>query len=259
MTVSTDELAAYADGQLSGEAEARVAAAIAADPALGARLEAEQRLRATLKRALDPVLDEPVPEDLTLMIAAFAADEMEADMTDALPPHEPAPVLDLAVARRKREAARAATRWPAWPGWPTGGAIAASLVLGVLVGTQFAANGPVTQKDGKLVASGALAKGLETQLAAADDGDLKIFASFQRGGGDFCRAFDDGSTSGIACKNRGDWVLERTFASGGSQASEYRQAGSSEGELMTAAQAMAKGDALDPAQEKAAQARGWHP
>lgn len=38
---------------------------------------------------------------------------------------------------------------------------------------------------------------------------------------------------------------------------EYRQAGSAEADLMAVAQDMARGDPLDPDQERAAKAAGW--
>lgn len=262
MNVTDEELMALADGELSGADEARVSAAVAADPALSARLEAERSLRAVLRGHLDPVLDEPVPESLTLMIAAAAAEEAEAEMTDATV-HEPAPVLDFAAARARRDAeakaARAAVQVPAFRRWGAGAAIAASLVIGLLLGTQLPRGGGVVERDGMLVASGALAKGLETQLASAEVGgnDLRILASFRRAAGDLCRAYDAGASAGIACKQGEDWTLERTFAGTARQASEYRQAGSSEADLMRAAQDMAQGEPLDAAQEEAAQAKGW--
>jgi anti-sigma factor RsiW len=271
MKVTDDDLTAFADGELAGAEAARVAAAIAADPALAVRIEAERRLRTTLRAHLDPIAAEPVPESLSLLIAAVAADESERDMTDApetAPPPTPARVLDFAAARARREAqakAKAASR-PA-PGnpprrWGAGAAIAASLVLGLVLGTQFARPGAVTERDGALVASGALAQGLDMQLASAggDGGGLRILASFQRDGGGYCRVFDGGAMAGIACKDQGAWRLERTVAgerAGAGTATAYRQAGSAQGDLLAAAQAMTAGDPLDATQERAARVRGW--
>ena len=45
MSVTDEELMALADGELSGDDAERVSAAIAADPALAARIEAERRLQ----------------------------------------------------------------------------------------------------------------------------------------------------------------------------------------------------------------------
>ena len=46
MTVTREELAAFADGELDPAREAEVAAAVAADPELEAQLEAHRTLRA---------------------------------------------------------------------------------------------------------------------------------------------------------------------------------------------------------------------
>lgn len=261
MTVSDEEFAAYADGELSGDEARRVADAIAADPALAGRLEAEQRLRAMLRGHLDPVTAEPVPDSLTLMIAAAAAQDAEADMTDAQP-QQPARILDFAAARARRDekARPAAPRrltLPRW--WGTGAAIAASLVLGLFLGTRMADDGAAVTANGTLVATGLLARGLDEKLASANEpGKLRILTSFRRDDGGYCRVYDAGASSGIACKDSQGWILQRAVTNAATERGEYRQAGSSAGELMTAAQAMASGDPLDAEQERAARGKGWN-
>lgn len=255
MTVTDEELMAFADGELSGDEAARVEAAITADPALARRVEAERRLRTVLRRHFDPVTEEPVPDAWKAMIAA-AADE---DETGKRPK-----VISLAAVRARkaeraaRQAGDAARPRPLTRGWGTGLAVAASLAMGLFLGTQVTIRGPVTAKDGALVASGSLAKGLDTSLASAGDGgSVRILTSFRRAGGDYCRVFASEGMSGIACKDKAGWVLERTINGGAAQASEYRQAGSPEMELMAAAQDMAQGAPLDAEQEEAAKAEDW--
>lgn len=258
MTISDEELMAFADGELTGSDADRVAAAVAADPTLSARIEDERRLRTMLKGDLDPVMNEPVPENLTLLIADAAADEAERDMTDA-PVAQPAQVLDMAAARARRAAKDKAQNRPAqpWPNqWRTGAAIAASLVLGVLLGAQVSGRGNVAEVDGQLVASGSLARSLEGRLASSEGSDLRILASFQRGG-DYCRVYDGGASAGIACKEQDQWVLERTVPGSKAATGQYRQAGSPLADLMANAQDMAGGDPLDAQQERDARARGW--
>lgn len=254
MSVTDEELMAFADGQLSGEAAARVEAAIAADPILAGRLEAERRLRAKLQGHFDPVMQEPVPEAWKAMIAAAAKEGADDE-------HK---VVSLAAARaEKAEKAARETRStersrPFMQRWGSGLAIAASLVLGLFVGTQLSLDGAVTERGGTLVASGSLAKGLDTQLASAqDEGAVRILTSFQREDGDYCRVFATSGTSGIACRDEAGWVLERTIKDGMGQESEYRQAGSAGLELMATAQDMARGEPLDAGQEKAARDKGW--
>lgn len=304
MTISTQQLLAYADGEL-GPAEARaVEQALAADPLLAARLEAEQRLRATLKGHLDPVAHEPVPDALSAMIAAAMAEDAAVPESQDEPAantanvastraSKPAPVLDFAAAKARREEerkerARAKAKSAfklgrpganglngkapvrggpifARPGLAAG--LAASLVLGLMIGTsldlgRFAApDADVVEQDGRLLASGDLAKGLQTQLASnqGEDAALRILTSFRNEAGQFCRVYSDSASAGIACNASGDWVLERTMAQvpthGASPA--YRQAGSAEAELMQTAQGMAQGDALDAEAERKALSEGW--
>ena len=255
MSINKGDLMAYADGELGANDAARVEAAIAADPALAERLAAERRLRAALRDHLDPVVREPIPDELTAMIAAAAQErEPETDIeTDARK------IVNLAAARAARE--EDATFQPSGlrQQWRSGLAIAASLVLGVVLGTQLHPGGSIVQKDGMLVASGSLSEALENQLASAQDesNELRILTSFQREDGDYCRVFEAVPTSGIACKTGGSWILERTSASTHRQTSEYRQAGSAESALMQAAQEMARGAPLDSAQEEAARSQGW--
>jgi anti-sigma factor RsiW len=64
-----DDVNAYADGQLSSERAAEVAAQLERDPALAARVAALQQHSARLRAALDTWLAEPLPREL---IAAAA-------------------------------------------------------------------------------------------------------------------------------------------------------------------------------------------
>jgi anti-sigma factor RsiW len=99
--LSDNDLSAYADRQLSSEREAEVAAVLAADAVLAARVAGICAQNAALRDALDPVLAEPIPDRL---------------LDAARPP-------DLRAGRR------AAPRWLA-PVF----AAAATLVLGLAVG-----------------------------------------------------------------------------------------------------------------------------
>ncbi len=272
MSVTPEELMALADGELSGEEAARVEAAVAADPALAQRLEAERALRAALRGHLEPVAHEPVPDALTDLIARAAAEDSERSMTDKVTDKitgkartKPADIVDLAAARTRREEAEKASkraakgpRVPLFADRRMAFAIAASLVLGLMLGTQFQSEGPITQTRQGLVASGALARTLDRQLASTGDaGGTRILASFRRKGGDYCRVFAGASTSGIACKEDGTWLLDRTMAGGSAQSSEYRQAGSAQGDMLAAAQDMMSGDPLDEAEERASIEKGW--
>lgn len=246
MSVTPEELMAYADGELPAGDAARVEAAIAGDPALAERLAAERRLRDALRHHLDPVAQEPVPDNLAAMIAR----DGQGDTRNVVP---------LAAARKARKEAARPDKRRLPQRWGSGIAMAAALVLGIMLGTQLQSAGPFSDKQGALVASGGLAKGLESQLASAqgEAGPLRILTSFRRSGGDYCRVFESGSAAGIACKDDGDWMLERMIATGPRQTGEYRQAGSPQSALLAAAQDMAAGDPLDAAAERKARASAW--
>ena len=227
MSVTREELAAYADGELEPARQAEIAAAVAADPALAAQLEAHRALREQLGEHFAPVFEAPVPERLASLL-------------------RPEPqVIDFGAARDKREQARTLPRWT----WFAGPALAASLALAVFM--------PRGADDG--YASGDLAEALDGQLVAAQSADAptRILLSFRDQDGAYCRAFTGEAQSGIACRDDAGWRLIEEAAGAGAQDSEYRMAGNPAAEVLERAQAMAAGPALDAAQEQAAKARGW--
>lgn len=239
MSITPEMLAAYADGQLGPDDAALVEAAIADDPALAREIEAHKALREQLGAHFAPILNMPVPDRLRRPLEA------------------PAQVTDLADARRAREE-RMAARAPL-PRWAAGGAVAASLAIGLVLGSQLSGGGMVADDDGRVVASGTLDRALTTQLASAQasDAPVRILLSFRSGDGRYCRGFEAGPTSGIACRTDGNWDLVRTQSSGPARGSQYRQAGSASADIMAAAQEMAAGGALDADAEQAARDKGW--
>jgi len=223
MTIEPELLLAYADGELDAVSAGRVERAIAADPALAAEVAAQRALTARLRGGFAGLDAQPLPAGV---VALFG----RGDNVVALP-----------VAARRR----AAPRW-----W---GAIAASLVAGVLLGQLVPrGGGDLAIEGGTAVAQGSLARALDTQLAstqtAADP--VRIGISFRRAGGDLCRTFTRGATDGIACAGKGSWRIERLYGGTGVATTAYAQAGSSE--MMADAQAMATGEPLDAAAERSA-------
>jgi len=238
MSITEDMLAAFADGELGGAEAARVAEAVAADPALAAKVEARRALKARLAAHYAPIAEQAVPAHLAALLSG-GQNKKEAGGGE---------VISFAAERRKRGLVPVLRRW----GPIAGPALAASLVLAVLQ--------PWNGASPTGYADPALAAALDSQLVATQpaDAETRILLSFERDGGGLCRAWRGGSEGGIACRDDTGWKIEQQFALGEGAGGEFRQA-ASETELLAAAQDMAAGGALDATAEKAAKDRGWKP
>ena len=250
MTFSDDILMAYADGELDLRTRAQVEDAMAADPQIARRVAAHQALRKTLRSGFDKVLDEPIPDHL---LAAARATSRVRSETRVVVPLRP---------RRPRSAVLPNWAWPRW------GAIAASFVLGALVwhfGTDWYSSGPLTERDGQLLAAGALDKALSNQLASAQPAQapVQIGVTFRSKGGNYCRTFqvrEHTNLAGLACREQDKWRLDalaQSDASAGAH-SEFRPAGS--GLPPSIAQAVDQaidGDPLDAKSEARARTDQW--
>lgn len=187
MTFDRETIGAYVDGELDEIRRRRIEAALADDPELARRIEAERKLRAMLQARFAPIADAPVPE------ALIAAVEQGAKV-QALP-------------SRGR-------RWA-----PV--AVAASIAALAVVGLQLRSGGDPN------LASGTLAQALETQLAATQtaDASVRIGFTFKTRDGAWCRTFEEHTAAGIACRSDAGWRV-RQRESGAPQAGDYRQASS---------------------------------
>ncbi|MEN3277743.1 MAG: hypothetical protein V7631_3533 [Massilia sp.] len=263
MNFPDETLMAYADDELDEPERSLVARAEREDPELAAIIARHRRLRADVHAAFAGVLDEPVPARLQ----AVAHQEAAAVRSTGA-----ATVSSLAAARERKAKAReaaaaakaAATRKPAWPRW---GALAASLVVGVLAGSIWlggAGGGGdgglvATDAGGRLVARGELANALSAQLAsnAKQNTRVQIGVSFAARGGGYCRSFQAGSSAGLACRDGDSWRIPvlREVATDGAA---YRQAGSAApAAVLEAIDERIEGYTLDAAAERAARDRGW--
>jgi hypothetical protein len=246
MSIPDDMLMAYVDGELSAEDRARVEAGMRADPGVAQRVSQHQALRGNLRAAFDGVLKEPVPDRLLAAARGSAG------------------VADIATAARAREAkheARAKRRW-SWPEW---GAIAASLVIGVIltrVSLQSQEAAPFTSQQGQLVAHGALADVLSNELAITQprSAATQVGLSFRATSGSYCRTFtlrEGEAFAGLACREGDAWhidVLARTDAASG----DYAQAGSAlPAAVLSAIEQQIDGEPLDAASEARAKEAGW--
>lgn len=97
-SIDDSELQAWVDGRLPADAQARVAAALAQDPALAARAEHYRRLNDALADLFADALDEPVPERLLHAARGGPAARTRSERSEAadsalpaaLPGHPPA-------------------------------------------------------------------------------------------------------------------------------------------------------------------------
>ncbi len=245
MKYSEEILMAYADNELDLQTRSELEAAMASDPALARRVAQHKALRDRLRANFDKVLDEPPPQRLVDAARGVPAIRREGN------------VIPL---RRKPPPRRA------WPQWTS---LAASLVVGVLIGQvllRTAGNtGPITSRDGRLFANGMLAEALSEQLASTqkDDAPVRIGLSFKSKDGEYCRTFalrNSATLGGLACRQQDDWhiqvLAQATVAS--KNESQYRQAGSEmPPSVMRAVEDTMAGEPLDARSENAAREKNW--
>jgi hypothetical protein len=232
--IDDDILMAYADGELDEIGRARVERAVAADPALRARLAQQRKLRATLADFYGPTAGEDVPERFRAMLDSK--------------------IVDFAGAKaRQAQQAR--------PLWQSLTALAATLVVGLALGRTLLmpAAGPIGVEKGIMVAQGPLAAALDTQLASAQgpDASTRIGTSFAAADGRLCRTFDSAALAGIACRGEQGWQLMMTGTGSGGAHGDYRQAGSSNPLIAEATQALMAGEPFDANAERRARDSGW--
>ncbi|MFT3907631.1 MAG: hypothetical protein QM718_15145 [Steroidobacteraceae bacterium] len=252
MNITDEQLMAYADGELEASERAAIEAALKLDPQLAARVERHRALRGRLQAAYDPVLKEPIPQRL---MAALGSGQ-GAQHTAQVLPFRPRVVPHGHVPRKARP-------WLQW------GTVAASLIVGVLLGTLVKLGGNpdagwVASNGGAAVARGALAQALNTQLASTQGNDaaIRLNVSFKDRSGAYCRAFSSGGSgalAGVACRSGNDWQLQMlSSAPAGSSGANYRQAGSSlPSAVLDRVQAQISGEPLDAAGEAQAAKAGW--
>jgi len=235
MTISPEELAAFADGELNGARAREVAAAIQHDPELARQVEQHRALKARLAAHFAPIMEEPPPEKLQALLRPRGE------------------VVDFAQARDARdtkERVRKTGITPRWAWMGAGTALAASLVLALLMPQGDA---PAGYADTELAGL------LDRQLISEQPqgAPTRVLLSFRNGAGEFCRAFSAPDHGGIACRDEDGWRIETEGEGSRGADTDYRQAGTDDAAVMARAQEMAIGPALDADQEAAAKASQW--
>ena len=266
----TDRLAvmAYVDGELPPADHAAFDTRLAHEPALASAVARERALRTRLQGAYAPVLDEPVPAGLLDLLAM--RDDGPAPSPVTVAANDP---TTPGANDAHRAALPHARRWH-WREW---GAMAASLVVGVVFGARLLAPHPAAvgadtvalnvRADGAITAQGALRDALEQRVAGTaldPNSTIGVGLTFRNHARAYCRTFTlDNASSGIACKQSDGWVvanLEHAAGAPASAAGAYRTAASPYSPLLLqAVDALRDGDTLDAAAENAARAKGWTP
>ena len=250
MRLADETVMAYVDGELDAAARAEIEAAMAADAEVHSQVQAQLDLRSQLRATFDAVLAEPVPERLMQAVRRS-------------PGSEPGKIVDLSSARAsKEEKSRAHRRWS----MPQLGAVAASLVVGLLVGRLFLSSPSeedLAASDGQLVTGGGLDEALSQQLASSqsDTAPVHIGLTYRDRSGVLCRTFvltRGRAIAGIACRSGDAWRVDTLTQVEAADAGAYRMAGSELPEpVRRAVEATISGEPLDIDAERAAQAAGW--
>lgn len=231
--ISDEMLMAYIDNELDEVNRRRVKHALAEDDGLAARLASHRRVGALLMAEYDPLAQDAIPDRLRAILNAKEE------------------VLPIAPVQ-KQVRIRKPSRWLPM-------ALAASLALGLIVGSQFDPfDAPVAVRDGHLVAQGALANTLDSQLASAQpsNAETRIGLSFRSKRGQWCRSFDSAALSGVACRSGKDWQLQMTLPGRGAHA-DYRQASSNDPRMIATIETMIADAPANAVEERAASKRSW--
>jgi len=247
MSMDDELLMRFADGELAEHERREVEAALATDPTLQRRVAVFRAQRDRLRAALAAPLEEPVPKRLREVVARTHTTST-------------AKVVDLA---RRRAGNRITERLRAWS-WPEAGALAASVLLGVVIaqllgrGTGEALHGG---PDG-FTAGRIISRALSTQLANTQPADaaVRVGLTFENQHGELCRTFvqRDSGISGIACRRGGDWRVGLALSgsdAGSAGSGGLRTAGSELAPaLIQAVEAQIRGEPLDASAEAKARA-----
>ncbi|MDP9109752.1 MAG: hypothetical protein M3N23_11890 [Pseudomonadota bacterium] len=260
-----DELTvmAYADGELDPATRAAIDAAMQRDPALAARVRQHQALRASVSAAFAEVADEAIPARLQRAVHGTTP-PLQAIAQEVQAPTPPVQ--------------RPTSHWSQW------GALAATLIVGILVGaigheqlqtTSSASAAGIATIDGRLVAHAGLATALDQQSSSERDAAsaTQIGMTFAAHDGGYCRSFvwtpasqstPGKALAGLACRKPADatpdWQIPvlAEAAPNAAPVGNYRQAASAvPAAVLTEIDQRMRGAPLDAAAERALLSRRW--
>lgn len=216
-TISDETLSAFLDGALPEQERAQIAASIAANEQMAARLETLEAINQRV-RAAWPAVTSPLPEGIETAIDRLAAAQADRAAQAARESN----VVSLEDRRlAQARPARRATNWPSW-------SIAASLLVavgaGVLLwsqrqseamlaftpasGAQLAADHPLAQT----LSESPSGRTREWPRGRTEAASVYPVLSFRDQGGALCREFEAAVAKsvsvGVACHRGGAWQIE---------------------------------------------------
>lgn len=216
MSVPAERLMAFADGALAPDEMASIAAQVAADPALKARVDTFRRHRAIAQGLHADLLTQAPPE--RLVKAAQARPFLNGRAQMAL----------------------------------TGAAIAASFALGFVVSPREQ-DAPLIARGDAVFAAATLAQALDTQPSGDSINGVRLALTAPTTDTDSCRAFVMARTAGVACSEGAAWrVVALADVSAQADANTYQTAaGELPPSLLSALNDRRVGDALGAEEERA--------
>ncbi len=213
-----EELMAYADGELPEARAAQLDLALAGDTDLAGRLAIFSETRMLVAAAFEPMLDEPVPDELMRHVRALAARSdrgaaLENTGSENIVPDSIAP--ENVVPLHPGSTTRAPDRQPFWK-LP----LAAALALAVGLGAGLFMGGERPTPGGLQVAalsdpeiSGALAVLASGESRVLSNGSrIALIATFNDNSQSLCREFEYARTGGstvvsVACRDGTGWEV----------------------------------------------------
>jgi hypothetical protein len=175
-------------------------------------------------------------------------------------------VLRTPMKRHKEKAAGFRALLPrgsGWAPWFAGGAMAAGTVLGLLLAPALNP-APIGSANDRLIARGALARALTTQLASeqSEASPTQIGMTFRDRDGSLCRTFLSESGvndfAGIACRDGEDWRIALLAPANAPAPGTFQPASAAMPPIMRESlEAMIDGAPLDADAERSARDSGW--
>lgn len=201
-------LMAFADGEIGAEAGAAVARAMAADPAIAARVALFLQTRVALSEAAQ--IEAPVPEALVARVHSTLAAARSMTPTQSHKLGRVTGGMRAAGVRRLSSS------------WPIALAASVALVAGLSAGLLFAGRSALAPGLAASAADPALWAVLDALPTGArqtlpDGREIAIITSFRDGEGGLCREIEQRGADGsmviaVACRQNDGWVPRLTIA-----------------------------------------------